>query len=175
MDLGMDQEGGARQEAALDDTDRAIVSLLVDDARLSVRAIARAIGMSPNAVTERIERLQRRGVIASYGAQVDPRALGYGMTVIVGLETLHGPQLDETFEDLLGIPEVESAHLVTGRWDLVVELRVRDHADLERVLLERIWRLRGFRHSETMICLRSQSRNEGWIPPDLRGTSNREG
>lgn len=125
--------------------------------------------MSGNAVNERIQRLEERGTIRGYFADLEPSALGYGMLAIIGLQTLHGPELDETIKQLLAIPEVQEAHIVTGQWDLIVQLRVRDNEHLQHVLLEGVWKLKAFRHSETMIVLRSHRRPGAWAPPAIRG------
>ena len=130
--------------------------------------------MSPNAISERIARLEQRGVIQSYGAHLNPEALGYAMLVIVGLQTLHGPLMEDTVAKVLAIPEVEAAHVVTGQWDLVLLVRVRDHRHLERVLIDEVWRLQAFRHSETMICLRSHAQPGGWQPVPLRSPAKEE-
>ncbi len=152
-----------------DEIDNAILALLVQDGRMSARAVGRQIGMSPNAISERIERLQHKGVITGYHAELDPDALGYGMLAVVGLQTLHGPAMTDTIDQILEIPEVEAVYIVTGQWDLILEVRVRSHAHLERVLLERVWQIKAFRHSETMIALRSYRRDGPWLPPPLRG------
>jgi Lrp/AsnC family transcriptional regulator, regulator for asnA, asnC and gidA len=155
-------------DAELDDVDIQILALLEGDARLSARAISRRIGMSANAVSERIERLQQRGVIAGFHAHIDPEKLGYGMLAIVGLETLHGPDMDEAVQQILAIPEVEAAHIVTGRWDLVIEVRARDPHNLQEILLDKVWKLRSFRHSETLICLSTHQATHRWAPPIIR-------
>jgi DNA-binding Lrp family transcriptional regulator len=124
--------------------------------------------MRPNAVSERIERLQQRGVIVGFHAQIDPEKLGYGLLAIVGLETLHGPDMDEAVEQILAIREVEAAHIVTGRWDLVIEIRARDQHHLQQILLEQVWKLRSFRHSETLICLSTHQTTHRWAPPVIR-------
>lgn len=155
-------------DADLDDVDIRILALLEEDARRSARAISREIGMSANAVSERIERLQQRGVIVGFHAHIDPEKLGYGLLAIVGLETLHGPDLDEAVDQILAIPEVEAAHIVTGRWDLVIEVRARDQHHLQEILLEQVWRLRSFRHSETLICLSTHQYSHRWAPPAIR-------
>jgi DNA-binding Lrp family transcriptional regulator len=153
----------------LDDVDRRILGLLVQDARLSARAIGREIKMSPNAVSERLERLQQKGVIRGYFAELDPKALGFGMLAIIGLQTRHGPAtIDETINKILEVPEVEAVHIVTGQWDLVLEIRVTDQDHLRRVLLKGIWELKDFRHSETMIALASYTRHGSWAPPVIR-------
>ena len=74
----------------LDDHDVAILRLLVRDARMSQRRIAREVGMSAPAVADRIARLERTGVIRGYRADLDRAALGFGMVVYVGVVAVQG-------------------------------------------------------------------------------------
>lgn len=146
-----------RNSIELDDVDHMIIRLLTNDARLSVRAISRRIGMSAGAISERVSRLEREGVILGYHAHVDPAALGYGMLAIVGLRMAHGPSLSEALERLSQIPEAERIYVVTGDSDLILHVRVRDHHHLAEVLFDRIWRFAGFEHSNTAIAMHERS------------------
>jgi DNA-binding Lrp family transcriptional regulator len=137
--------------AAVDEVDRRILELLEGDARLSARAIARQIGMSPGAVSERIERLQVRGVILGYHAQVNPDVLGFGVAAIVCVETDQGPALTEMLDRLMELPAVERAHVVSGRWDVLVHVRVRSQAELRDLIVAHISAIAGCRRTETMM------------------------
>ncbi len=154
--------------AQLDEIDASIISLLAGDARLSARSIARSIGMSPGAVSERIARLEQRNIITGYRGLVNPAALGYAVHAIVGVQTEQGPLLVEIIQQLMRIPEVASVHIVTGQWDLLVELRLRDNAHLLAVVTDKIYGVRGFRHCETLISLLRQTPEGGWLPPEVR-------
>src|SRR5215208_6027446 len=83
----------ARDEAVadLDHIDRQILRLLAADARLSMRAIAREVQMSPSAIAERLTRMEEQRVILGYHARINPAALGYRLEAIVGLQTRQGP------------------------------------------------------------------------------------
>lgn len=152
----------AGRPADLDETDRQILLLLADNARQSVRELARRIQMSPGAVADRIARLEERGVIRGYHTQIDPAALGYGLEAIVALQVEQGPSLETLLDRLMSIPEVEAAQVVTGPWDLVVRVRVRDHQHMRAVVFDGIWKVPGFRHSETMISYETRVRPGGW-------------
>lgn len=147
----------------LDPVDIRLLGLLTKDARLSSRRLGREIGMSPGAVSERVARLERDGVIRGYRADVDPRALGFDMQVIIGLRTEQSPLLEEALEEVAAIPEVEHAHVVAGSWDLVLYVHVRDHDHLRSIILERLWRLSTFRHSETMLVLDTRDGPTDWF------------
>jgi DNA-binding Lrp family transcriptional regulator len=141
--------------SAVDEVDRKLLHHLQADARISVRGLARAIGMSPSAVGERIERLEERGVIRGYNVDIDAAALGLGLEVLIGVELSQHQSVIDTMQVLQTLPEVQRVELVTGRWDLVVRLRVRDQQHLKDVLTQDVWEIPTLRHSESMIVLES--------------------
>src|SRR5690349_209150 len=121
---------------ALDGHDVAILRLLVQDARMSQRRIAREVGMSAPAVAERIARLERSGVIRGYRADLDRTALGFGLVVYIGVVAVQGHDQLDVVRSLRELPEVEDVNVVTGPKDLLVRLRVRDHEHLREVLFD---------------------------------------
>lgn len=156
----------------IDDVDLALLRQLAQDARRSNREIARTVGLSAGAITERIERLEAAGIVRGYHADVDPAALGFPIEVLVGLQVSQGNPVDDTIEALFEVPEVASVSLVTGQWDFVVELRVRDQNHLREVLIGKVWSLPIFRHSETMVTLERRERPGSWLigqeePPSM--------
>jgi DNA-binding Lrp family transcriptional regulator len=142
------------QTGQLDAIDARILELLVADARLSTRAIAREVGMSPGAISDRVARLERAGVITGYHASLDISALGFPIVALIGLEVEHGRgPFSEMIDELMAVPSVRKVQVVTGEWDLLIEVTVRDHDELREVLLGDIWSIPGFRHSQTMMLL----------------------
>lgn len=139
----------------LDAIDRKLLQVLREDARISVRGLARVIGMSAGAVGERLERLEARGVIKGYRVDIDPAALGLGLEVLIGIELSQHQAVVETMDTLRNVPEVVQVELVTGRWDVVVRLRLRDQEHLKDVLTSSVWKIPSVRHSESMIVLES--------------------
>jgi Lrp/AsnC family leucine-responsive transcriptional regulator len=142
-----------RSPAKLDTVDLRILKILRTDARQSARAIAKQIAMSPSAVSERIQRLERDGVILSYIAMFDPARLGAGMLAIVGVETDHQTPIEKILATMMDIPECERVYVVTGEWDLLLHVRVRDHHHLSEVLFNRVMKTVGYGRSETMIAM----------------------
>lgn len=164
----------ANGHAPLDPLDTRIVGFLTDDPRMSARAIAKRIGVSPGTVSQRIGRLAQRSVISGYRTMLNAEALGYEVHAILGLQLDQGPTLDDAVAELLKIPEVESVQIVTGQWDVLAELRLRDHPHLLDVLRTAIYRIPGFRRVETMISLATRSRPGGWRPPELLEDATRD-
>lgn len=137
----------------LDALDRRILVILLNNARLSARAIARELEVSPGTVVDRLERMEGSGVIIGYHAVVDPVALGFDLEVVVGLRTDQGDTLKQALGHLKAIPYVESVRIVSGAWDLLVTMQVHDHDHLRELLLSNLWKVPGFRHSETLLVL----------------------
>lgn len=98
---------------SLDDVDRKILSELTANGRLSFAELGRRVNLSPPAVTERVQRLERAGVITGYHARVDPRKLGYQLTAIIRVKPSPGrlPKIPELAEQ---IPQVSECHRITG-------------------------------------------------------------
>ena len=111
------------------------------DARQSQRALARAIDMSPPAVADRLARLERTGVIRGYRVDVDWAALGFPVVVYLAVTAGPGMDLSEIIRTIRAMPEAQDMSVVTGGLDLLVRLRVRDHAHLRELLLTKISRL----------------------------------
>jgi DNA-binding Lrp family transcriptional regulator len=158
----------------LDKIDEKLIELLKGDARRSARALARAIGMSPGAVSERISRLEAAGVIKAYRAEIDPSALGLHIRVFIGVQIQQEPPPEEIIALLLCIPEVTEVHVVSGQWDLVVAVEVRDGEHLKDVVLAKLWRTPGFRHSETMLVLASYTKDHPPVETDAHQKTARQ-
>ncbi len=97
----------------LDDKDFAILELLQADGRISVSELGRRIGLSQPATSERVKRLEERGVIAGYGARLDLKALGLPMTAIIRLKTAH-EHIGECLKAFAALPYIVEIHRVTG-------------------------------------------------------------
>ncbi|MBC8092983.1 MAG: Lrp/AsnC family transcriptional regulator [Pseudonocardia sp.] len=144
----------AAPAVTLDALDRSIVALLRDEARMSVRAIARELNRSPGAIGERITRLETTGVIVGYHADVDLVRLGYMHTLVV-VRAGADRDIDTCVEAISALDEVRMVWVVTGSWDLVVECHVRDAVHLRELLQSKLRGVEGVVHTEAMIVLES--------------------
>lgn len=134
-----------------DDVDRHLLQLLVADPRVSQRQLAREVGMSPPAVGERIARLERHGLIQGYTTVIDWAALGYPGIVYIPMTLATDADVPGIVAALRDIPELSDLVVVTGSYDLMARFRIRDHAHLQRLLLDRIWPIRGLQRIETFL------------------------
>jgi Lrp/AsnC family transcriptional regulator, leucine-responsive regulatory protein len=117
----------------LDLTDRKIIGELSTDGRISLAELGRRVNLSSPAVTERVQRLERAGVITGYRAEIDPRALGYQLTAIVRVKPATG-QLPRIPELALEIPEVGECHRITGEDCFFLKVHLRSIEELPAVL-----------------------------------------
>lgn len=118
---------------SIDQIDRKIIGQLITDGRAPLAELGRRVNLSPPAVAERVQRLERTGVITGYRAEIDPRALGYSLTAIVRVKPAPG-QLRRIPELALEIPEVGECHRITGEDCFYLKLHLRSIDDLSDVL-----------------------------------------
>ncbi len=134
----------------IDDTDRALLSLLSENARMPIAMLARRLGLARTTVQARLDRLETNGAIAGYtlrlGAVAHPRIRA---TALLSIELRSGPSV---LQKLKTLPAVETVHTSSGRVDLVVELAAESTAELDETL-DRIGETRGVRSSESLIHL----------------------
>ncbi len=144
----------------LDDTDRAILRALVADATQSAGAIGRALGLSQPAAWRRIRRLEEAGIIAGRRIDLDAAALGFGVTVFLGvkLATKGRVSLEDFERAATAIPEVQTVQHVLGLYDYRLRVTARDLADFERVLRRRIMTLPGVGNVEANVLLSEERR-----------------
>ena len=125
--------GSTFDERLLDETNLRILSELQEDARLSMAELARRVSLSSPAVADRVQRLERAGVITGYRAELDPRALGFAVAAIVRVRPAMG-QLHKIPEIARSSAEVVECHRITGEDCFLMHLRLRAIEDLEEVL-----------------------------------------
>ncbi|OAR27262.1 ArsR family transcriptional regulator [Streptomyces sp. ERV7] len=119
-------------EYSPDATDWRILDALQQDGRATFAELARAVAMSPSAVTERVRRLEEAGVISGYTAVVDQERLGRGILAFVRLRYPNGNY--KPFHDLLdATPEIMEAHHVTGDDCFVIKVGARSMSHLEEI------------------------------------------
>jgi Lrp/AsnC family leucine-responsive transcriptional regulator len=123
----------ASERQLLDPTNRRIIKELQAEARLTMAELGRRVSLSPPAVAERVQRLERAGVIAGYQAVIDPRALGFAVAVVVRVAPDSG-RLQKIPEIAQKTPEVVECHRITGEDCFFLKLHLRSIDELEDVL-----------------------------------------
>ncbi|MBN9331360.1 MAG: AsnC family transcriptional regulator [Comamonas sp. SCN 67-35] len=141
----------------MDRLDRKILSVLQANSRASLQEIGAAVGLSPSPCWGRIKKMEEAGVITGYTVRLNPVALGLTETVLV-MVTLdsHSDNTLEKFGQVLAtIPEIVEAHLVSGEYDYLLRVVVKDTRDYERLLREKLYKIKGIRHSQSSFVLRT--------------------
>jgi Lrp/AsnC family leucine-responsive transcriptional regulator len=123
----------AVETSLLDPTDRRILEELATDARLTLAELGRRVNLSPPAARERLQRLERTGVIKGYHAEIDATALGYPLTAIVRVRPA-ARQLPKIQELAASIPEVSECHRITGEDCFFLKIHLRSLDELDGVL-----------------------------------------
>ena len=139
----------------IDQTSLAILENLQADARISNAEIGRRVGLAPSAVFERIRKLEERGAVRGYNANIDPAAVDLGLLafVFVRSEERRGSPLTEAA--LVAMPEVQEVHHIAGEDCFMLKVRVRDTSALNELLADRISALENVTSTKTTIVLRT--------------------
>jgi DNA-binding Lrp family transcriptional regulator len=138
-----------------DSLDASLLALLAVEPRVGVLECSRRLGVARGTVQARLDKLLERGVIRGFGPEIDPVALGYGVTAFVTLEIRQRYGHDAVAAHLSAIPEVLEAHTITGSGDLLCRIVARSNADLQRVI-DDVVSYEGITRASTLIALVQQ-------------------
>ncbi len=120
----------------MDDPDRQILALLVEDGRRTYDDIGRRVSLSAPAVKRRVDRLRREGALRGFTAVIDHAAFGDRTEALVELFFAPGTLLEQVGDILRAHPEVVEAWSVTGEADAIARVRTHDNAHLERLIMD---------------------------------------
>ena len=137
----------------INDIDKQILNIIQKDARISNAEIARQVGLAPSAVLERIRKLEERGVIRGYAAEIDPKEVDFGLTAFVAVRTHEC--CGETDKFLAQIPEVLEVHDVAGEDSYLLKVRVKNTEHLSRLLRERLKNVPNVAGTKTTVVLQT--------------------
>lgn len=147
-------------EDPLDRIDRELLRRLSNDARLSNKELAAAVGLAPSTCHVRVQRLVREGWLQGFHAEVRPEAFGIGIRAIVFVRMArHTTALLEGFrEHVGGLAEVIDVFYVAGSHDFLVHVAVRDVDHLRRLVADRISSHDAIGHVETSLIFEHRHR-----------------
>ena len=135
----------------MDSTDRQLLALLRDNARLSVAAMAKAVKVSRGTVQNRLARMESEGIIIGYTVKLQSQAEDHRVRALMTV-AVEGNRTDDVLKQLRGDPAVYALHTTNGRWDIVAELRTDSLEAVDRVL-SRIRLIDGISSTETSLLL----------------------
>ena len=118
----------------MDQIDRDLLSTLLLDGRATYQDLGRTVRLSPNTVAERVKRLQRRGVITGFRAELDLAALGRSLTLLMDVRLREGVERDWFERGLAELPQVLSAVHITGEYDYELRIACAHAGEIESVI-----------------------------------------
>ena len=137
----------------MDEIDYKILAILQKDGRKTYTEIARIAGVSPNTARNRISKLLKKQVIQIVG-MIDPAQLGFDAPALIGVD-VNPAQLEEAAITISSFPEVSYLIMVSGEYDLFVEVLCKDREHLAEFLSEKLWHVPGIQKTQTFLTLRT--------------------
>ncbi len=139
-----------------DDIDRKILCALGEDGRMSVVQLADRVGLSATPCKRRLQRLEEKGLIAGYGAQIDRKVAGFGITAFVSIELERQDSAEiQNFQNQVALfEEVVMGTLMTGTQDFLLEVAVEGLEEFETFLQSKLMKIKGIRVVRSRFALR---------------------
>lgn len=140
---------------SIDALDARLLDLFAAEPNVGVLEASRRLGVARGTAQARLDKLVARGVVRSFGPDVDPAALGYSVAAFVTLEIRQAGGHDRVATRLAAVPEVLEAHTITGPGDMLLRVVARSNADLQRVI-DAVVATEGVERTSTAIALQTQ-------------------
>jgi Lrp/AsnC family leucine-responsive transcriptional regulator len=138
--------------------DQKILRILQDNCKISNAALAKKIGLTPPATLERVRKLKKEGFILGYQAILNKKKLGKGLTCLIALDLEHHNKR-KVFESVEGnlkkLTEIENIYLVTGRYDYLIKVNLRDVEELRDFVVRKLTKIEFIDKVETFIAISS--------------------
>lgn len=139
----------------IDELDGRLIEIFTAEPRIGVLEASRRLKVARGTVQARLDRLARDGVVAGFGPEIDPAALGYAVTAFVTLQLRQAGGHDPVAARLAQVPEVIEAHTITGPGDMLCRVVARSNTDLQRVI-DVIVDVAGVERASSVISLATQ-------------------
>lgn len=137
----------------IDNLDRKILKIIMQNARIASKDVAKDCGVSRAAIHQRIQRMIDLDVITGSGYTVDPKVLGFRTCTYIGVNLERGAMYRDVVPELEKIPEVVECHFTTGPYTMLIKLFARDNEHLMELLNDKIQKIPGVTGTETLISL----------------------
>jgi Lrp/AsnC family leucine-responsive transcriptional regulator len=149
---------------SVDEIDRKLLAALQSNGRISNADLARGVDLAPSSTLDRVRKLEERGLIRGYRAVLDPSELGYQVQamVLISLDRHQAGPIDEFEARVRAVPEVVTCLHVTGRYDYIVHVLVRDIDHLRNLLTHGLGAIRGVEKLETLLVLSTVKDDHGF-------------
>jgi Lrp/AsnC family transcriptional regulator, leucine-responsive regulatory protein len=140
-------------ELVLDNIDLRILQLMQENARIPNVDMAKQLEMAPSAVLERVKKLEQKGVIKGYTAEINPSAVGQKFLAFIFIRMSDAFTSDETRAALAGIEEVQEVHSIAGEDCWLLKVRTADSAELMSLMRNKFARIPAIASTKTTIVL----------------------
>ena len=149
----------------MDSVDKKIIEALQKQGRMTNVELARNNDLAPSSMLERVRRLEERGVIKGYRAILDPKQLGYHVQamIMINLDRHQCGSIDVFEERIRSVPEVKACYHLTGRYDYMVHLIVRDIDHLGELVKHALGGIAGVEKQETFLSLSTVKEDVGFF------------
>src|SRR4028119_78272 len=139
----------------LDQTDRKILEILQNNAKITNALLSKEIGLSPAPTLERVKKLENAGLIRSYHAQLDTEKVGLGVTTFVQVSLIGHKKayIDAFVEKIKNIEEIIECHHITGSGDFLLKIISKDITSYQKLMLERVNEIEEVANTQTMVIL----------------------
>lgn len=137
----------------IDEIDAQILTIIQSDGRITNADIARAVGMAPSAVLERVRKLEQSGIITGYEARLNPKEISLGLLAFIFVRTDERLGAPEASRLLAEIPAVQEVHHIAGEDCFLVKVRAADTEALGALLREEFGAIPSIRSTRTTIVL----------------------
>ncbi|MBW4465916.1 MAG: Lrp/AsnC family transcriptional regulator [Pegethrix bostrychoides GSE-TBD4-15B] len=137
---------------SLDETDSKLVQHLMRQGRTTWSELANLLGLSAPAAADRVRRLEERGVIRGYAAQISPEAAGCELLAFIAVSLEQSQQRAAFLQRVEALSEIQECHHVTGADDYLLKVRCRNTQALERLISQELKSLDGLK-THTTIAL----------------------
>ncbi|MFT3843149.1 MAG: Lrp/AsnC family transcriptional regulator [Myxococcaceae bacterium] len=139
----------------MDPIDRRLVELLQEQGRATQLELSKIVGLSQPATAERIKKLEERGVIKGYAAQVDASKLGKDVTAFIGVSIEHPKYFEAFAKRVLSLPSVMECHRVAGNDSYLLKVKTTNTGALDELLVDQLRTIAGVTRTHTTIVLSS--------------------
>ncbi len=141
------------KEKYLDDLDKKILSILMENAKKAYSEIGQKLFVSGGTIHVRMKKMEEMGLVKGYNLVIDHNKLGYDIVAFLGIYLDKSSLFDQVSAELEKIPEVVGAHYTTGQYGIFAKIICKDTNHLKDLLHDKIQKINGIQRTETFISL----------------------
>ena len=142
-----------QKEKILDDLDKKILSILMENAKKAYSEIGQQLFVSGGTIHVRMKKMEELGLVKGYNLVIDHNKLGYDIVAFLGIYLDKSSLFDQVSNELKKIPEVVGAHYTTGQYGIFAKIICRDTNHLKDLLHDKIQKINGIQRTETFISM----------------------